>query len=90
LIFCFSSIRQQIFYNGKDPGNFGTTSILPILHIIFKRQVRETYVKISIKKALNLLLHTLISPFTNHFKKTLNFTSFRQRRTLKFKFSFKL
>jgi len=24
LIFCSSSIGQQIFYNGGDPGNFGT------------------------------------------------------------------
>jgi len=54
LIFCSSSIGQQIFYNDEDPGNFGTTA----LHlgyrlyytIIFKQQIRETYVKMSNKK----------------------------------------
>jgi len=52
LIFYSSSIRQQIFCNDGDPGNFGSTTLHPRyrLYNIYKRQIHETYVKMSIKK----------------------------------------
>jgi len=81
LIFCFNSIRQQIFYNlggrwAKTHRNFGAT--IPwaslILYIIFK-QIRETYVKMSIKKISNYILWFHRLPI--NIWKTLNFTSSR-------------
>jgi len=52
-----SSIGQQIFYNGENPGNFSSIALNPgytaILYIIFKQQIHETYVKILIKKISN-------------------------------------
>jgi len=71
LISCSSSIGQQIFYNSGDPENFDCTTawISPILYIIFKRQVRETYVKMSIKKNSTLTIthfdFTYKSPLKN-------------------------
>jgi len=57
LIFCYSSIGEQILYNDEDPENFGTIVLhsryRPISDIIFKQQIRKVYVKVSIKNISN-------------------------------------